>query len=62
MVTQQADLVLLVVPVALVDTRGSRDSIAFGHGLLYRGIRNRVEAAINLLSNEAARTEENLGL
>lgn len=61
MVTEQVDLVLLIVAVTLMDTGGRRDSITLGHCLFLRAARPHGVTAMNVLSEQAEHTEKNLG-
>ena len=54
----QVDLVLLIVPVALMDSGGCGDSITFGHRLIVQVAKTRFMASIDVLSDEAARTDK----
>ena len=60
-VFEQIDLILLVVPISLVDTGGSCDSITFGHGVMWGTVWARFMKVIDVLSDEAACNEEYLG-
>lgn len=62
MVSEQVDLVLLVVAVSLVDAGGCCDSIALGHCLFLRAARPHVVTAINVLSEQAEYTEKTLDI
>lgn len=58
-VTKQADLILLIVPVTFVDTRGRCNSITFGHRVIVQARRGLFVRAIDVLSDEAVRMEKN---
>lgn len=58
-VAKEVDLILLIVPVALVGPRGSCDAITFRHRVIGQARRALFVEAIDVLSDEVAHTDKN---